>query len=186
MRTTHRGGAETGALIIGSDYKALGVVRSLGRHGIPVAVLRDEHLLAERSRYNRRTFTWPASGEAEKVAYLLDLASRHGFGGWTICPTEDETAALLARNRAVLSESYRLTIQASWETLRWAYDKRLTYRLAGDLGVDHPRTCYPRSREDVLSYANAVAALNCRALGARGGLPTQDEVQLLMLARPQP
>ena len=26
--------------------------------------------------------------------------------------------------------------------------------------------------EDVLAYANAVAALNCRALGARGGLPT--------------
>ena len=40
--------------------------------------------------------------------------------------------------------------------------------------------------EDVLSYANAVAALNCRALGARGGLPTRDEVQQLMLARPQP
>ena len=40
--------------------------------------------------------------------------------------------------------------------------------------------------EDVLSYANAVAALNCRALGARGGLPTPDEVKQLMLARPQP
>ena len=39
--------------------------------------------------------------------------------------------------------------------------------------------------EDVLRYANAVAALNCRALGARGGLPTRDEVQQLMLARPQ-
>jgi sugar/nucleoside kinase (ribokinase family) len=40
--------------------------------------------------------------------------------------------------------------------------------------------------EDVLSYANAVAALNCRALGARGGLPTPREVEQLMLARPQP
>ena len=39
--------------------------------------------------------------------------------------------------------------------------------------------------EDVLSYANAVAALNCRALGSRGGLPTPDEVDQLMLARPQ-
>jgi sugar/nucleoside kinase (ribokinase family) len=39
--------------------------------------------------------------------------------------------------------------------------------------------------EDVLSYANAVAALNCRALGSRGGLPTSDEVEQLMLARPQ-
>jgi sulfofructose kinase len=38
--------------------------------------------------------------------------------------------------------------------------------------------------EDVLSYANAVSALNCRALGARGGLPVPDEVEQLMVARP--
>jgi sulfofructose kinase len=38
--------------------------------------------------------------------------------------------------------------------------------------------------EDVLSYANATAALNCRALGGRGGLPTPEEVEQLMLARP--
>jgi sulfofructose kinase len=35
--------------------------------------------------------------------------------------------------------------------------------------------------EDVLSYANAVAALNCRALGARGGMPTADEVEALLV-----
>jgi sugar/nucleoside kinase (ribokinase family) len=36
--------------------------------------------------------------------------------------------------------------------------------------------------EDVLAFANAVAALNCRALGARGGMPTGAEVTE-MLAR---
>jgi sulfofructose kinase len=35
--------------------------------------------------------------------------------------------------------------------------------------------------EDVLAYANAVAALNCRALGARGGLPTPEEVEQLLI-----
>ena len=34
--------------------------------------------------------------------------------------------------------------------------------------------------EDVLLYANAVAALNCRALGARGGLPRRAEVDRLL------
>jgi sulfofructose kinase len=38
--------------------------------------------------------------------------------------------------------------------------------------------------EEVLAYANAVAALNCRALGSRGGLPTPAEVEQLLLARP--
>lgn len=35
--------------------------------------------------------------------------------------------------------------------------------------------------EDVLAYANAAAALNCRALGARGALPTPDEVERLLM-----
>jgi sulfofructose kinase len=35
--------------------------------------------------------------------------------------------------------------------------------------------------EDVLAYANAVAALNCRALGARGGIPTAAEVNELLV-----
>jgi len=39
--------------------------------------------------------------------------------------------------------------------------------------------------EDVLDYANAVAALNCRALGARGGIPTPREVEDLLWARPR-
>src|SRR6185503_11115456 len=47
----------------------------------------------------------------------------------------------------------RLTIP-SWEEIRWAYDKRLTYALAQELGVDFPRTYYPESSE-------AVARLDC-------------------------
>src|SRR5262249_56441200 len=39
--------------------------------------------------------------------------------------------------------------------------------------------------EAVLTYANAVAALNCRALGSRGGLPTVGEVEQLLGARSQ-
>ena len=38
--------------------------------------------------------------------------------------------------------------------------------------------------DDVLRYANAVAALNCRALGARGAIPRPEEVERLLAARP--
>ncbi len=37
--------------------------------------------------------------------------------------------------------------------------------------------------EDVLAYANAAAALNCRALGAQGALPRPEEVDQLLQAR---
>lgn len=37
--------------------------------------------------------------------------------------------------------------------------------------------------EDALRYANAVAGLNCRALGACGGMPTRSEVDALLSGR---
>jgi sugar/nucleoside kinase (ribokinase family) len=37
--------------------------------------------------------------------------------------------------------------------------------------------------EEILVYANAVAALNCRALGARGGLPRGADVERLIAAQ---
>ncbi len=39
--------------------------------------------------------------------------------------------------------------------------------------------------EDALDYANAAAALSCRALGAQGALPTPDEVHRLLLSVPR-
>ncbi len=150
--------APAGALVIGSDYKSLGVIRSLGRHGIPVWVLQDDHLLANWSRYSERSLPWPATGQPEKIEYLLDLARKYRLDGWTIFPTEDETAALLARNRDAL-ERYRLSVLAPWDTLRWAYDKRLTYRLAAGVGIDHPHTRYPRNREEVVSFDGTYPAI---------------------------
>ena len=41
-----------GAVVTGASYRALAVVRSLGRRGVPVRVVRsDEHALATASRY---------------------------------------------------------------------------------------------------------------------------------------
>jgi predicted ATP-grasp superfamily ATP-dependent carboligase len=150
--------SEPGALVLGSDYKALGVVRSLGRHGIRVWVVRDDHSLATWSRYTRRSLEWPAADEATRVEYLHELGRRYALDGWAIYPTDDEGAALLARNRETLGQRYVITVP-NWETLRWTYDKRLTYRLAADLGVDHPRTHYPRDKDDVLAFAGQYPAI---------------------------
>ncbi len=137
-----------GALIIGDCYQALGIVRSLGRQGIPVWVIGNGHVVAAVSRYVRRTLAWPAGDTARQVGYLLDLAVRHHLDGWTIYPTTDEHAALLARHHAVLAERFLLATPP-WGMLRWAYDKRHTYRIAADLGIDHPRTYYPDTRSAV-------------------------------------
>jgi predicted ATP-grasp superfamily ATP-dependent carboligase len=147
-----------GALVLGGDYKVLGIVRSLGRHRIPVWVLEDEHLLARWSRYAVRTLPWQGLSEPAQVERLLELGRRHRLDGWMLVPASDESAALIARNHDALGEMYGMTVPR-WDVFRWAYDKRLTYGLAATVGVDHPRTSYPRSREDVLRFDGGYPAI---------------------------
>ncbi len=146
--------ATAGAVVLGGDYRGLGVVRSLGRRGIPVCVLSDEHHLAPTSRYCQRALPFPfRAREKDQIDFLLRLADTHHLHGWTLFPTGDETAALIARHHDTLRDAYVLTTPP-WHSFRWAYDKRLTYRLATRLGIDHPWTHYPRDRA-------AVAQLEC-------------------------
>src|SRR2546426_12628442 len=74
----------SGALVIGGDYRSLGTVRSLGRHQIPVWVLVDDHLIAGVSRYAQRRFSWPAADEERQVEYLIKLSEQHGLLGWVL------------------------------------------------------------------------------------------------------
>lgn len=140
--------AGAGAIVIGSDYSALGIARSLGRHGIPVWVIREGgHVSATVSRHVRRRLSWPEGDEEARVAFLVQLAIDRGLGGWTLYPTGDEAAALIARNEEALAPHYRLTTP-HWQAMRHAYDKRLTHALAAELGIDQPWTACPASPEE--------------------------------------
>ena len=70
MRQPQSAQENVGALVIGGDYRGLGIVRSLGRHGIPVWVLADEHRIATVSRYAVRSLSWPERDE-EQLQDLL-------------------------------------------------------------------------------------------------------------------
>jgi predicted ATP-grasp superfamily ATP-dependent carboligase len=131
-----------GAIVLGGDYRGLGVVRSLGRKGIPVWVCTDEHTLAGTSKYATRRLRWPPA-EAEQIDTLLELATEHGLEGWVVFPTGDKAAAMLAKNHAAFEGKLRLTVP-DWPVFRWAHDKRLTYELAGNLGLAYPWTRHPR------------------------------------------
>jgi len=85
-------------------------------------------------------------------------AGRHELTGWTVFPTDDETAALLARQRSRLAERY-LVAAPAWETMRVAYDKRLTHAAASELGIDQPRTWFPTARADAAAIRCAFPAV---------------------------
>jgi predicted ATP-grasp superfamily ATP-dependent carboligase len=138
-----------GVLLTGADYRALGVARSLGRHGVPVSIMRKpDQLLASFSRYVQRIFTWPRCDGTSYVEYLLRLADRNDMKGWLLLPTDDEMVGFIARHHDQLSTQFLLAIPP-WEKLRWVCDKRLLNQLADQLEMDQPRTFCPGSRAEV-------------------------------------
>ena len=139
-----------GALILGANYRALGIARSLGRRGIETwaVMVQGDDQIARSSRYVRRTLRAPQGGTD-----VLAIVERHGLNGWTLFPTDDESAALVAREYEALTASCALT-SPRWDVYRHAYHKRLTNLLADRAGVPCPWTRYPLT-------AGEVAALEC-------------------------
>jgi D-aspartate ligase len=134
--------ALAGAVVVGGDYQGLGIVRSLGRQGIPVCVVDDERSIAGFSHYSTHFVRVPdLRDEQAAVHSLLDLGERLGLQGWVLYPTRDELVAAFSRFRSDLGKVFRVPTP-EWESVQWAWDKRNTYRLAEELRIPTPRTYY--------------------------------------------
>jgi D-aspartate ligase len=147
-------GKSPGAVVIGGDYQGLGIVRSLGKMGVPVCVVDDEHSISRWSRYTTCDFRVPdLRREEQTVQTLLDLGRRENLNGWVLFPTRDELVAALSRHRSILSEIFRVP-SPDWETARWVLDKRNTYQLASTLKIPIPMT-WTSLTHDGLDHINS-------------------------------
>jgi predicted ATP-grasp superfamily ATP-dependent carboligase len=136
-----------GALIVGGAHVSIAVARSLGRQGIPVWLLAN-HPIPTYSRYVKRSFPWPGAEHADGVSSIVDLAKKYNLQGWVLIATGDQDMRMIAKNHALLSQYFRVATP-DWETIQWAYDKRLTYQRAAELGIDFPQSFEPRSIDEV-------------------------------------
>lgn len=146
---TNRMGNSVGAIVIGGDYQGLGIVRSIGRHNVPICVIDDEISIARFSRFATHSVKVASlRDERETVNTLLDAGQRLGLNGWVIYPTREETVAALARYRLRLTDFFRVPTP-NWDVIQWVWDKRNTYRLASQLDIPTPRTWYPYAVDDL-------------------------------------
>ena len=140
LDATNSAEATVGALVVGGDYQGLGIIRSLGRRGIPTCVIDDEQSIGRFSRYA----TYADRVEdlrdgAVAVDATLAAVERFGLHGWVLYPTRDEHVAAFALARERLGDVLRVPTP-SWESVRWVYDKRNTYELAERIGIPTPRS----------------------------------------------
>ncbi len=140
---------QTGALVVGGEHPGLGIVRSLGRRGIPVYVLDDIHSICSYSKYATRIIrVKDLRDERRTIDATLEAGSRFNLKNWVLFPTRDETVAAFSRHRSELSTQFRVTTPG-WDTVKWAWDKKNTYELATKLGIPCPQTFNPRSHDEL-------------------------------------
>src|SRR5262245_37454393 len=136
-----------GALVLGGDYRGLGIVRSLGRRGVPVWVAQHGDALATHSRYAQRKLDWPGPFESDQTEFLLRFGKEHGLDGWVLFPTADKSAEFISRNTDALGDFFRLTT-SPWAQWSVAQHKTLAYARAEQLGIAVPSTWYTDSVDE--------------------------------------
>jgi predicted ATP-grasp superfamily ATP-dependent carboligase len=138
-----------GVVVLGSDFKGLGVIRSLGQRGIPCALIDNLPRSAWFSRYVTKRFKWNGPLDTDDfLQFLLSIGKEHHLTGWVLFPVQDDAVELVTHHVSQLATSYQLVTQ-KWDVVRWAHDKRLTYQLAQEAGVPYPKTWYPNSEDQL-------------------------------------
>jgi D-aspartate ligase len=140
---------QVGAIVIGGEHPGLGIARSLGRRGIPVCVIDDQHSISQFSKYVKRVVrVKDLRDEHQTVENVLEVGQRYGMKGWVLFPTRDETVVAFSRHRDRLAEFFRVTTPC-WDTVKWAWDKKNTYDRAAELGIPVPHTYNPRTEKEL-------------------------------------
>jgi len=115
------------------------------------------------------TFTERVTGEADLRAGLKELARSSG-SAFVAATTGRDGALAYFRGEYIHSPAFGVECKDTTGAGD-AFHGGFIYGLLAGFSV-----------EETLRFANAVAALNCRAVGARTALPTLDEVNALLVA----
>jgi len=138
-----------GALVVGGDHPSLAVARSLGKLGIPVYMIEDQHSISVYSRYAKRVIRVKDVRDQQKtVDAVLDVGHQLQLKNWVLFPTRDENVAAFATHRDRLAKFFRVTTPP-WNTVKWAWDKNNTYKLSEEHGIPAPKTWNVRSSEEL-------------------------------------
>jgi D-aspartate ligase len=136
-------------------YGALGVIRSLGRLGIPVyAVHESRWAPPATSKYLRGGFVWATGDIQDDPDRLLDglmtIADRIGDPA-ILVPTDDAAAVFVAEQAATLEGRFCFP-RPPVALPRALASKRGLYQLCNDLGVPCPMAVLPSSRAEVEAF----------------------------------
>jgi D-aspartate ligase len=189
MLTKGRIDTTTPVVVLCPGYHGHGVARSLGRLGVRVYGVHQDHVSpAARSRYWHENEYWDFSRtpEQQSVDWLVQLGRRVG-GRPALIPTDDDSCLFVADHAAALGEVFRFPAQPSG-LARALSSKKTMYALCREHGVPVAETRFPQSRAEVEAFAASahfpimVKGIDTLALQRRTGykmLLAHDAAELL-------
>lgn len=145
------------AVVVDVAYaNGLGVIRDLGRHGIPILGLdTEDDALGFSSRYAAgMVCPDPRHDETGFIAFLEELGERLPRPA-VVFPTHDEFIWPISRHADDLERWYRIPF-SRWPVMQRLYNKRAQLEAAWRAGVDTPRTAFIDGADDLDTAAATV------------------------------
>jgi len=138
-----------GAIILGVEYQALGLLRQLRATGVPcILVDQDRWGAARFSRYCRAAYQCPPYDSDQFWSWLVNLQEEEGLDGWLLITTDDEQVRQIALH--IEDATYRFRyVGPAWSLYEKLYDKRLNYQWCRAHGICSPVSYLPEAREDL-------------------------------------
>jgi D-aspartate ligase len=162
----------TPAIVLSGHTAALGIVRSLGRLGVPVVLVHyGDHDFAGLSRYVSLNLhaPHPEYSEDEFIIFLLDLGNR--FPAAVLFPATDECLVAVSRHIMKLEKHFRIACNC-WDITRRIIDKQFTYTLAQNCGIPIPQTIVPKTIDEARAGGNTIG-FPCLVKPCQGHLYTE-------------
>lgn len=139
-------------------HGGVGVVRTLGRLGVPVFLIyEDPRGPISVSRFVRRTFVWEAGGGSQDgwLSYLGRVADEVG-GRPILLPVDDVGTMFVSDNEDRLAERFLFARQPPG-LVRELSSKRGLHELSLRVDLPTPGVFFPARREDVERFAATAA-----------------------------
>ena len=137
-------------------HSALGIIRSLGRLGVPVyMVVESRFAPAALSRYLTGTFLWETYGlERSQLLQGLDKIGRYLSRPTILMPADDFAAIFIAEEAMTLRQWFKFAFPRSNSNLpRTLANKKELYELCRRMSIPHPKAVFPNSMHDVREFS---------------------------------
>lgn len=145
------------AVVLQSSFaNGLGIIRALGRAGVPVLALdKSDRALGFDSRYAAGMLCPDPQDDQEAFLLFLEDLGRRLPQRAVVFPTHDEYIWALSRNADRLAAGFLIPF-SRWPRMVMLADKEQQLRAAWRAGVDTPRTVFVTSSDDLAAHRDEI------------------------------